>query len=143
MGSLRIVLRNILAALAGTVLAVVLIFVAQVISSRVYPPPAGLDFNDRAAMSAYIREMPIGALIAVLLGYFVGVVAGSWLATRISVSRHARQGMMVGVLFFVASLVNLRNIPHPAWFWGANLLVVPLAAWLGLHFGEPDDRPLD
>ena len=143
MGSVNILLRNILAALAGVVLAFVLIFTAQLIRSKVYPPPAGLDFNDRAAMSAYVRDMPMGALIAVLLGYFIGVCAGAWLATRISVSRHARQGMMVGVLFFVASLVNLSNIPHPAWFWGANLLVVPLAAWLGLHFGEPDDRPLD
>lgn len=143
MGPLIILFRNVLAALAGVVLAFVLIFTAQLISNRIYPPPAGLDFHDRAAVTAYIREMPIGALIAVLLGYFVGVVAGAWLATRISVSRHARQGVMVGVLFFVASLVNLWNIPHPAWFWGANLLVVPLAAWLGLHFGESDDRPLD
>lgn len=143
MGSLKLLLRNIVAAVAGVVLAFALIFTAQVISSRIYPPPEGLDYGDKAAMTAFVRNLPIGALIAVLLGYFVGVAAGSWLATRLSVSRHARQGMMVGVLFFVASLVNLTNIPHPVWFWAANLLLVPLAAWLGLHFGEPEDRPLD
>lgn len=143
MGSLQLLLRNIVAALAGAVLAFLLIFAAQLIGSRFYPAPAGLDYRDPVAMGEFVKTLPPGAFVAVLLGYFVGVAAGAWLATRISVSRHPRQGMMVGAFFFVASLANLVTIPHPAWFWVANLILVPLAAWLGMHFGEPDERPLD
>lgn len=143
MGSWKILVRNFVAAVLGVVLALVLISVAQVISARIYPPPPGLDFRDAVEMAAYIRMVPVGVLIAVLLGYFVGVAGGSWLATRLSASRHKRQGAMVGALFLIASVLNLSSFPHPTWFWVANLLLVPLAAWLGLAFGEPDERPLD
>lgn len=143
MGSLKILLRNILAALAGAFLAFLLVFVAQIISGRIYPPPAELNYRDPVAMTEYVRTLPIGAFVAVLLGYFIGVTAGSWLAARISVSRHQRQGMMVGVMFFIASLVNLLSISHPVWFWVANLAIIPIAAWIGMRFGEPDERPLD
>lgn len=137
MGSLRLLLRNIVAALAGAILAMILIAGAEIITLRVYPKPEELTIAEA------IATRPVGALIAVLLGYFVGVSAGAWLAARISVSRHARQGMMVGVLFFAASLANLLKYPHPAWFWTANLVLIPLATWLGMRFGEPDERSLD
>ncbi len=143
MGPMKILLRNILAAMAGVIAAGLLIAVIRQINLRLYPAPPGLDFKDAAAVAAYMQTLPAGAFIGVLLSYFIGVAAGAWLAARISVSRHARQGMMVGVLFFVGSVVNLMRLPHPVWFWVANLLLVPLAAWLGLHFGEPDERPLD
>ncbi len=143
MGSMKILLRNILAAMAGVAAAGLLIAVIQNINLRIYPPPPGLDHRVPAAMAAYMQSLPLGAFIGVLLSYFIGVAAGAWLAARISVNRHGRQGMMLGVLFFVGSIVNLMSLPHPAWFWVANLVLVPLAAWLGLHFGEPDERPLD
>lgn len=143
MGSMKILLRNILAAMAGVVAAGLLIAVIQNINLRIYPPPPGLDYRDAEAMAAYLPTLPLGAFIGVLLSYFIGVAAGAWLAARISISRHGRQGMMVGALFFVASIANLLRLPHPVWFWVANLVLVPLAAWLGLHFGEPDERPLD
>ncbi|HYC72985.1 MAG TPA: hypothetical protein VEB66_17365 [Opitutaceae bacterium] len=137
MGFLKLLLRNIVAALAGAILAMVLIAGAEIITTRIYPAPEGVTIAEA------IATRPVGAFIAVLIGYFVGIAAGAWLAARISVSRHARQGMMVGVLFFAASLANLLKYPHPVWFWVGNLAVVPLAAWLGMHFGEPDERPLD
>jgi hypothetical protein len=143
MGNWKILVRNLVAAVLGVVLAFILIAVAQVISARIHPPPPGLDFRDPVVMAEYIRTVPVGVLIAVLLGYFIGVAGGAWLATRLSASRHKRQGLMVGALFFIASVMNLSSFPHPAWFWVANLGLVPLAAWLGMAFGEPDERPLD
>jgi hypothetical protein len=140
---MKILLRNILAAVLGVIVAGLVIAGIQQINLRIHPPPAGLDLKDAAALKAYVATLPVSAFIGVLLSYFVGVTGGGWLATRLSASRHARQGMMVGVLFFVASIANLNSLPHPVWFWIANLVVVPAAAWLGMKFGEPEERPLD
>ena len=136
-------MRNIAAALLGVIVGAVLISLLQYVNLRFFPLPEGLDPKDREAMTAYIATLPAGAFAGVLLSYFVGVAAGTWLTARISANSHARQALMVGMLFLVASVLNLSSLPHPAWFWAANLVLVALATWLGVYFGEPDERPLD
>lgn len=115
----------------------------QMINTRFYPPPEGMNPADREALAAYVSTMPVGAFAVVLLSYLIGVMAGAWLAARLSANCHWRQGIIVGVLFFFASVMNLMSLPHPVWFWIANLLIVPAAAWVGFYFGEPEVRPLD
>lgn len=143
MVSLRPLLRNVAAALLGVVVAAVLISLVQYANLHFFPLPEGLDPTNRAAMSAYIATLPAGAFAGVLLSYFIGVAAGTWLTARVSANAHARQAMMVGMLFLVASVLNLSSLPHPIWFWAANLVLVALATWLGVYFGEPEERPLD
>ena len=127
------ILRNVLALLAAALVAGVLIGLIQMISIKLYPPSPGFDFSDKAAVAKHAATLPVTAFLIVLASYLVGVTAGAWLACKLSVTEHRRQGIMIGGLFFVASIMNLSSFPHPLWFWCANLLVVPVGAWLGLR----------
>lgn len=140
---MKILLRNILAAVAGALAGGLVIMLVQLVNWLLHPPPAGLDISDQAAMAAHMAAAPLSALLVVLLSYLLGVTAGAWLAARLSANCHWRQGIIVGVLFFFASIGNLMKLPHPVWFWIANLVIVPVAAWTGFYFGEPEERPLD
>lgn len=140
---MKILLRNILAALAGALVGGLVIMAVQLINAKLYPLPAGVDPSNREAFAAYVAALPVGAFLIILLSYLVGVTAGAWLAARLSANCHWRQGIIVGVLFFFASIMNLMSLPHPVWFWVANLVIVPVAAWTGFYFGEPEERPLD
>ncbi|MBI2514404.1 MAG: hypothetical protein HYV96_20715 [Opitutae bacterium] len=127
------VLRNTLAALAGALTGMLLIFAIQGISQRAfYPLPPELNTRDAAAMAAYFKALPVGAFLFMLLGYFVGVAVGAHVAGRFSFDGGPRQAVMVTGLFFIASLMNLVAMPHPVWFWFANLATVVFAGWLGI-----------
>ena len=128
------VLRNTLAAMAGAVTGIVLISLIQLLSARLYPLPAGLNPADKAAMGEFMRTLPAGALLLVLVSYLLGVFGGALVAGRLSLGQGRRQAVMVAILFAFASLMNLLSFPHPAWFWAANFAVVFLGAWLALKF---------
>jgi hypothetical protein len=127
------VLRNTLAAMSGALVGLLLISVIEMIGAQVYPPPAGLDPKDPVAMKQFLANLPVGALLFVLLAYFLGVLGGAFVAGRFSLGGGARQAVMVTLLFLVASVMNLMAFPHPAWFWAANILVVVAAGWLALQ----------
>lgn len=143
LGPMKILLRNILAALVGALAGGVLIMLVQQINLKLYPPPEGLDPMNREAFAEFVRGLPVGAFLVILLSYLIGVTGGTWIAARLSANCHWRQGIIVGVLFFIGSIMNLLTLPHPVWFWIANLIIVPAAAWTGFYFGEPEERPLD
>jgi len=125
------VVRSILAVIAGMLIAFVLIAVVQLIGMRVYPPPPGMDPTDIESMKAMRTQVPLGALLFVLLSYTVGSVAGGWLAALIGPAAKMTHAMTVAALLFGAGLMNLMTIPHPAWFWVASSLVYWLGAWSG------------
>lgn len=135
------IIRNVLAALAGAFTGLVVMIASQILSAQIHPLPAGVDPKDKAAMGEFIGQAPLSALLIVLAGYFVGVTAAAWVAGRVSYRGHARQAIMVGGLFFVASLMNLNSFPHPAWFWAANLAAVVAATWLGIKLLPARQEP--
>lgn len=125
------VIRNTLAAMAGALAGMLLIIVAEVVASQLYPAPAGAKFGD-PAMTEFLQNLPATALAIVLAGYFAAVFCGGFVAGRLSLTQPRRQTIMVALLFAFASFLNLRAFPHPAWFWVANFAVVIGGAVLAL-----------
>jgi hypothetical protein len=112
------------AVVLGALVAIVLISLVEAINGRLYPLPAGLDINNREAMSGYIATLPLAAFLLLLLGYALGGLGGGYVAARLAPTRPMRHAGVVMILLVVASLLNLRSFEHPVWFWVANLVVV-------------------
>lgn len=125
------VIRNTLAAMAGALTGMLLIIIAEVIASRLFPAPEGAKFGD-PAMTEFLKNLPGTALAIVLAGYFAAVFGGGFVAGRLSLTQPRRQSIMVALLFAFASFLNLRAFPHPAWFWAANFAVILGGAALAL-----------
>lgn len=123
-------LRNTLAVLAGIVTAFLVVMLVEMLGHRLFPVPAGLDFNDKAAMAAFVRTLPVGALLCVLLAWVSGSFSGAWLAARLAVSRRPLLSGVVGLFVLAASITNLMMLPHPLWFSITAVIAVPAAAWL-------------
>jgi hypothetical protein len=124
-------LRTVGAIVGGIIAAYIVIFVAELLTSRIYPMPAGVSPANAGAMRTWIQQLPIGAFALVLCGWAIGAFAGGIVAGRIERVAWARDAIIVGALLLAASVANMISIPHPAWMWvGAFLLIVP-AAYLG------------
>lgn len=128
-------IRNILAVVAGAVVAVALVAGIDALGHRVYPLPRGVDWNDPAVVAQVVRGMPVGAFLFAVASWIVAAFAGAWLAARLAPSRKLVHGGVVGALMLAATIANLLMIPHPAWVILSGLAGVPLSAWLGARAG--------
>jgi hypothetical protein len=129
------VLRHTVAVVIGVVVAVTIIMLFEGLNSQLFPPPAGLDHATAAEMGAWLRTLPTGAFLLVLAGYAFGAFAGSAATARFAPSRAAHLVGLVGAFLLAASLMNLVALPHPMWFWVANVLLIVGGAWLGFRLG--------
>lgn len=123
-------IRDILAALAGIAIAVLIVFIATELNHTVYPPPPELDFSDPDALRPYIATLPIGAFLLLMGGWVVGTFVGSVIAGRIGTAKPWVYPAIVGGLVFTATVANLLAIPHPLWFSITALIGIVASAWL-------------
>lgn len=128
--------------LAGLLTAMLAVAGVEGISSLVHPPPAGLDFNDRAALAAWIETLPTSAFLVVCLAWFLGAGFGAWTAARLAPAGAFWVGLAVGGAVLAGAFANLLAIPHPRWMWKVGLNGIGVAAIVGALFGarraEPD-----
>lgn len=128
-------LKSILAVVAGIVSGAVVISVVEMLSP--YRPPEGLDFNDKAKIAEWVQTLPVSAFGILLLGYFLGSVAGGWVTNRIASSTPYRPALVTGFGMFAAGLMNLIAIPHPLWFTVGSSLLYFAGAWIGGRMVKP------
>ena len=125
------VVRSILAVVVGMLVAFVIIALVQTVGMRVYPPPAGMDPSNPESIKAAMAQLPLGALLFVLLAYAAGSVAGGWTAARFAPKSRMMHAMIVGAILLGAGIMNMMTIPHPGWFWASAIAIYLLGAWSG------------
>ncbi len=129
-------LRAFVAILAGLIVSAVVIIAVEWISTMIFPLPEGVDPTDASQMREIMHGMPAAALAMVLVGWFLGVLAGVFTAIRLH-PEHARwAGYVVAALFAVATVVNMVQLPHPAWMMVGAPIALGLALFLGVRLAE-------
>jgi hypothetical protein len=123
--------RKIAAVVLGTVLALAVRFGTQLLAHAMYPSQPGANLKTAEGAKLYFATVPMPALILILLGWAVAVLAGAWFATFISKERSLNCAWIVGLLVAIGTIVNFFDIPHPMWFIVLSLLSIPLMTWIG------------
>jgi len=124
-------LRNIISVVTGIIVAVVLITVVEVISHKIYPPPTGIDFNNKEALKELMNTMPKGAMLLVILAHAIGAFGGGVVTALISTEKRIMFSTVTGGIVLIMGIANLIMVPHPIWFAIADLLVYIPFAYLG------------
>ncbi|MDZ7869610.1 MAG: hypothetical protein U5L02_10540 [Rheinheimera sp.] len=114
-------LRTTLALLAGVVVTFFTISAVEQLGHILYRAPAGLDWQDSSAVSAYLKQLPVGALLLVLVGWLLGIFTGLTAATMLAGGRcRGRFALAIGCLVFLGAVSNFYLLPHPAVVNGAK-----------------------
>ena len=113
---------------AGIVVAFLCVFAVEWIGHDLYPPPEGLDIKDPADQARLMAAMPTAAKAMVLAAWFVGALAGAWVANRIAGRSIA--GWIVALLVVAGGVATMIMIPHPVGMWAGGILLPLLAGWI-------------
>jgi hypothetical protein len=127
------IMRMAMGIVAGIVVAFLCVFAIELVCHSLYPPPAGLDMSDPADQARLMEAMPNAAKAIVLVGWFVGALAGAWTANRIA--GRSLAGWVVALLVVVAGVATMIMIPHPAWMWAGGIALPLAAAWIAERMG--------
>ena len=57
-------IRKLLAAVIGIVVAMLTIWAVQTLGHLVYPPPADIEFGDQDEVRAFVAALPVGSMPA-------------------------------------------------------------------------------
>ena len=110
--------------IAGLVAAFVMVFAVEMISHMIYPPPIIDDPTDYAALAELLKMAPVGALLIVILGHFIGMFVGTVIALKIAKEKSAAY-IVIGV-FMLLTFMNFYLIKHPLWFVISDVAAVAL-----------------
>ncbi|HET8901277.1 MAG TPA: hypothetical protein VFM84_04990 [Holophagaceae bacterium] len=139
---MRSALRNIVAVIAGFVVASVVMMIVEFLNGHVFYPGLGRAAEgvmDREVLRALLAKAPIGAMLVVIAGWTLGGVTGGWVATKLS-SRPVGPALVVGGLLTLAGVINNLMIPPPIWFWIVSLAVLMPAAYVGARLASGSAR---
>ena len=116
-------LKKVLAIASGVVVAMLIIMVTEWVGHRVAPGPMPGD-----AASEDMRIVPAVAMIAVLVGWFLGTLGGGAVANRIA--RLRWPAWAIAGLVLLGALVEFTTAQHPAWMIVAGVAAPLLAGWI-------------
>ena len=114
------ILRSAVAAVIGIAVAFGLLWIAQYAGGEIAPEVYDLDTGEIL--------IPLGATMALLVGWFVGTFAGSWLAMRISDGTGA--GWVVAGAILGAAIYRSITLADAWWVMALGVLIPVAAAWL-------------
>ena len=123
--------RIVLGIIVGVIAASLVFFGFQMLNAAIFPMPKGIDLSNPEGMKKFIAELPAAGFILVLAGYAAGMLAGGFIARKIS--RHANVGapIVIGGLFSVGWIMNVLSIPHPVWVVVAGIFIFLPFTYLG------------
>ena len=127
-------LRNILAIIAGTLLATVVMFLLETAYGKMARLPQGVsltDLADPAKAKAAMQLMPMGAFGGILVIYAFCAFIGGLTATLISGKKRVLPAVATGLILMVSGLTDGVQMAEPVRFMVAMSAEFILFSWLG------------
>ncbi len=120
-------IRAAVAAIAGLVVAMVVVGLVEGLGHAIFPPPPGLDLANPEDQARLMAQIPFEAKFAVVVAWFLGSLAGA--CTAIAIARQAMPAWVVAVTIAGLGLWTTQMFPHPDWML-ASAAILPLVAVL-------------
>jgi hypothetical protein len=126
------IVRNILAVIAGLVIgsAVNMFFIS--LNGPVIALPEGADVSTMEGLKESMSLFEPKHFIFPFLAHAIGTLVGAYLAGLIAATHKMKFALGIGVAFLIGGIINVINLPAPAWFSTLDLIVayIPMG-WLG------------
>lgn len=107
-------IRSILGLFVGLLCGVVVVAIAEGLGHLIFPPPPGIDVTKPDQLATIMDQIPLGAKIAVIVAWALGIFAGGAVAILVA-RRQSWPAWGVAAVLFGFSVYTMMIIPHPIW----------------------------
>jgi len=121
-------MRRFLGILLGLLGALAIVAAIDWANDYLYPISLDIDSADEATLAAIYGDMPFPAQVLTVLPWLAGAFGGAWLALRICDWRPA--GWIVTAPIFALALLDIVDLPHPAWMQVCALILPAIGGWI-------------
>jgi hypothetical protein len=126
------ILKNILAIIAGLVIGSLVNGALIAVSGKIIPPPNGADVTTMEGLKASLHLFEPKHFVFPFLAHALGTLVGAFVTAMIAANNKMKFAIAIGVLFFIAGLINVFMLPAPMWFNVLDLAAAYLPmAYLG------------
>lgn len=124
-------LRNIFATVIGFIVATLIVYIFEsLIGHNLFTFPEDADLNDMEWIKNNMASIPIGAKIFVVLGHFMGIITGMFLAGLISKTSIIPAYIVAAIMILATAFVTF-GLPKETWFIAAEVIGVIAAFYFG------------
>ena len=124
-------MKSLIAIVAGIVVAGITGFLVQTAGDMLLGYLIGLEPISAQGAAAMGISRATEALLVVVAGYFLGPLAGGYVAARLAPTHRAYHAMTVGGFQMIFGVIALALFPHPFWFSVATFLAFIPGALVG------------
>lgn len=109
-------MRNVLATIVGIVFAGLTVhFFEAVLGHNLFSYPEGAELSNMEWIKNNMDKIPVGSKIFVVIAHFAGIIAGMFVAAKIS-KKSMVPSYIAGGLMLLATFATIFMLPKELWF---------------------------
>lgn len=125
------IMKNILATIVGLIVASLTVYLFEtLIGHTLFPLPEGANPMDMEWIKNNMDQIPTGAKVMVVIGHFMGIVVGMFVAGLISKTSMV-PAYIVGGLMLAATIFNVAILPKELWFSISDIVLAVVGLLIG------------
>jgi len=129
-------MKNILATIVGFIVASATVYIFEtLIGHNLFPLPKGANPMDMEWIKNNMDQIPMGSKIFVIIGHFAGIMAGMFVAAKISKTSMIPT-YIVGILMLLATAFNIVMLPKELWFSLSDSILTIIGFLIGKSLAQ-------
>ena len=129
-------MKNILATVVGFIAASATVYIFEsLIGHNVFPLPEGAEPMNMEWIKSNMDKIPLGSKIFVVIAHFIGIIAGMFVAAKIS-KQSMVPSYIVGALMLAATFFNIFMLPKELWFTLSDGILVIVGFFIGKYLAQ-------
>ena len=129
-------MKNVLATIVGFIVASATVYLFEtLIGHNLFPLPEGANPMDMEWIKNNMDQIPMGSKIFVIIAHFAGIIAGMFVAAKISKTSMVPT-YIVGVLMLLATAFNIVMLPKELWFSLSDSILTIIGFLIGKSLAQ-------
>lgn len=127
-------MKNVLATIVGFIVASATVYLFEsLIGHNVFPLPEGAKPDDMEWIKDNMSLIPMGSKIFVVIAHFLGIIAGMFVAAKISKTSMI-PSYIAGGLMLIATFATIFMLPKELWFTLSDGILAIVGFLIGKSF---------
>jgi len=124
-------MKNVLATIVGFIVASATVYIFEsLIGHNLFPLPEGANPMDMEWIKNNMDQIPMGSKFFVVIAHFIGIIAGMFVAAKIS-KKSMVPSYIVGALMLAVTFFNIIMLPKELWFTLSDGILVIVGFLIG------------